>query len=74
LTGRGEVWRRRAERENVVSVDPGVCVAIPRGTHFQFRSLGSEPLTAVAVTMPPWPGDGEAYEVEGKWTPTVTRP
>jgi len=25
------------------------------------------------VTMPPWPGDGEAYEVEGNWAPTVHR-
>jgi mannose-6-phosphate isomerase-like protein (cupin superfamily) len=44
-----------------------VCVTIPLGTHFQFRSLGNEPLAAVAVTMPPWPGDGEAYEVAGPW-------
>jgi mannose-6-phosphate isomerase-like protein (cupin superfamily) len=25
------------------------------------------------ITMPPWPGDGEAYEVSGKWTPTLKR-
>ena len=24
-------------------------------------------VTAVAITMPPWPGDAEAYRVEGKW-------
>lgn len=31
----------------------------------------SAPLAALGGTMPPWPGEGEAYEVEGKWTPTV---
>jgi mannose-6-phosphate isomerase-like protein (cupin superfamily) len=25
------------------------------------------PLAAVAVTMPPWPGPDEAYEVTGAW-------
>ena len=26
-----------------------------------------DPLEAVAVTMPPWPGDNEAVAVKGKW-------
>jgi len=55
----------------VVAVEPGLCLTIPLGTHFQFRSFGGEPLAAVGVTMPPWPGDDEAFEVEGKWGPTV---
>jgi mannose-6-phosphate isomerase-like protein (cupin superfamily) len=70
LTGRGEMWRRLAGREDVVTLGAGVCLTIPLGTHFQFRSFGEEPLSAVAVTMPPWPGDGEVYEVAGPWTPT----
>jgi len=48
-----------------------VSIAIPTGMHFQFRCDGAEPLEAVAATMPPWPGEGEAYVVEGKWPPTV---
>jgi len=32
-----------------------------------FRSDSDEPLQAVAITRPPWPGEGEAYEVEGIW-------
>ena len=71
LGGRGEMWRRQGDREEIVPVDPGVCLTIPLGTSFQFRSLGPEPLTALGVTMPPWPGEGEAYPVEGKWTPTA---
>jgi mannose-6-phosphate isomerase-like protein (cupin superfamily) len=67
--GRGEMWRRQDAREEIVPVEPGVCLTIPLGTHFQFRSLGAEPLAAIGVTMPPWPGDGEAYEVVGKWEP-----
>ncbi len=73
LNGRGEMWRKLKGKEEVVNVDPGVCITLPVGTHFQVRSLGSEPLAAIGVTMPPWSGVGEAYEVQGKWTPTVRR-
>jgi mannose-6-phosphate isomerase-like protein (cupin superfamily) len=71
VKGRGEMWRKLGDQELVVPVDPGVCLTIPVGTHFQFRSLGYEPLAAIGITMPPWPGAGEAYEVKGKWTSTV---
>jgi len=71
LSGQGEMWRKLGEREEVVPVAPGVCLTIPCGTQFQFRSLGSEPLAAVGVTMPPWPGEGEAYPVKGKWGTTI---
>ncbi len=71
LAGRGEMWRRQGEREAIVTLEAGVCLTIPRGTHFQFRTLGDAPLAAVGVTMPPWPGDGEAVVVAGPWTPTV---
>jgi len=71
LSGRGEMWRRHADRESVVEMEPGVCLTIPLGTHFQFRSTGTEALAVVGVTMPPWPGDAEAIVVPGKWCPTV---
>lgn len=71
VRGRGEMWRKLGDQEEVMPVDPGVCITIPVGTHFQFRSFGYEPLAALGVTMPPWPGEGEAYPVEGKWEPTV---
>ena len=72
LTGRGEMWRKLGDQEEIVPVDPGTCITIPVGTHFQFRSFGFEPLAALGVTMPPWPGAGEAYQVEGLWKPTVS--
>lgn len=68
LTGRGQMWRSSDAGEEIVDVGPGVCLTIPVGTKFQFRSFGFEPLAAIGVTMPPWPGDGEAYAVEGPWT------
>jgi mannose-6-phosphate isomerase-like protein (cupin superfamily) len=74
VAGRGEMWRRQGQREEVVDVEPGVCLTIPLGTRFQFRSLGDEPLAALAVTMPPWPGEGEAAVVPGRWQPTVPSP
>jgi len=73
LKGHGEMWRKLNQHEEVVPVEFGVCISIPVGTHFQFRSLGPGPLAAVGVTMPPWPEGDEAYEVAGKWTPTVGR-
>lgn len=67
LAGQGEMWRRRGERQETVALRPGTCVSIPAGTHFQFRCAGEAPLAAVGVTMPPWPGPGEAYDVSGPW-------
>jgi mannose-6-phosphate isomerase-like protein (cupin superfamily) len=73
LGGSGEMWRASAEREEIVAMNPGVALTIPLGTRFQFRTTSGEPLTAVAVTMPPWPGPDEAVAVDGRWEPTVTR-
>jgi mannose-6-phosphate isomerase-like protein (cupin superfamily) len=67
VSGHGEMWRKQ---ENLV--ESGVALTIPLGTEFQFRSFGPEPLGAVGVTMPVWPGDGEAIIVEGKWKPCLT--
>jgi len=71
LSGRGEMWLKEEGREEIVPLERNVCLTIPLGTDFQFRSLGVEPLAAVSVTMPPWPGDGEAVVVRGKWEPTI---
>ncbi len=65
------MWRQLDGQEEVVPLEPNVCLTIPVGTHFQFRAFGYAALSAVGVTMPPWPGEGEAYEVNGKWEPTV---
>ncbi|MEM9568616.1 MAG: cupin domain-containing protein [Cyanobacteria bacterium P01_E01_bin.34] len=67
LGGAGEMWRKQGELEEIVTLASGTSLTLPQGTAFQFRSIGSVPLTAVAITMPPWPGDGEAYEVKGYW-------
>jgi mannose-6-phosphate isomerase-like protein (cupin superfamily) len=71
VSGHGRFWRRFGDDEEIVAVGPGVSIDIPTGTHFQYRCDGTEPLVAVAVTMPPWPGDDEAYLVAGIWPPTV---
>lgn len=71
VAGRGEMALRWEDVEEIGAVEPGVCVTIPAGTRFQFRALGDEPLSAVGVTMPPWPGDGEAVTADGPWSPTV---
>ncbi|HEV8680689.1 MAG TPA: hypothetical protein VGQ90_15035, partial [Stellaceae bacterium] len=69
--GRGRMWRKSGVREDITEIAAGISISIPAGTHFQFRCDGNQPLDAVAVTMPPWPGDGEAYTVAGIWPPTA---
>lgn len=71
VSGSGEMWRNQAGLEEVTRLEPGSCVSIPVGTAFQFRCSGSEPFSAVAVTMPPWPGEDEAYAVDGAWRPKL---
>jgi mannose-6-phosphate isomerase-like protein (cupin superfamily) len=71
IAGAGRLWRRLGERQEVTDLAPGTSIAIPTGAHFQFRCDGEVPLQIVAATLPPWPGDGEAYPVPGKWQPTV---
>lgn len=70
VSGRGAMWRKQGAREETVALEPGVCLTIPLGTHFQFRAADSEPLAAVAITLPPWPGIDEARAVDGPWQPT----
>jgi len=71
LAGHGEMWRRLGQDEAVVALEPGVCVTIPVGASFQFRSTKNVALEAVAITMPPWPGDKEAVAVIGPWKTTL---
>jgi mannose-6-phosphate isomerase-like protein (cupin superfamily) len=71
LEGRGEMWRELAGVSEIIEVSPGICITIPLGTRFQFRSAGDVPLSALGVTMPPWPGGDEAIFVDGPWRPTV---
>ena len=71
LSGQGRMWRRRGDEETVVEVLPGVSLSISLGTHFQLRNDAADPLTAVAVTMPPWPGEDDAHLVEGRWRAAV---
>ena len=71
LSGRGRMWRRLGEHEEIVEVEPGSSITIPVGTRFQFRSDSDETLSAIGVTMPPWPGEDEAYDVDGPWRATV---
>ncbi len=65
ISGRGEMWRKQAGREEIVALEPGVCLTIPMGTQFQFRASSTEAVSAIGVTMPPWPGEGEAVSVVG---------
>ena len=69
--GAGRLWRKRGDHEAVTDLAPGVSLAIPPNTHFQFRCEGPTPLVIVAATMPPWPGESEARPVPGKWEPRL---
>lgn len=67
LSGAGQMWRKQGDREETIELHPGLCLTIPHGTNFQFRSGLRTKLAIVAVTMPPWPGEDEAYSVSGTW-------
>jgi mannose-6-phosphate isomerase-like protein (cupin superfamily) len=71
VSGHGLMWRRLGDHEETVEVRPGTSITIPVGTQFQFCSDRHEPLVAVGATLPPWPGEEEAYDVAGPWTATV---
>ncbi len=66
-SGRGRMWRKNGSSESITDVHQGLSLSILVGTHFQFRCDGEEPLEAIGVTMPPWPGMEEAYPVQGAW-------
>lgn len=69
--GRGQMWRELDGHEEIVELFDGTSLSIPAGTRFQFKSVGEETLEAVGVTIPPWPGEGDADQVEGIWEPTL---
>lgn len=65
--GRGRIWRKSGSHEMITQLEPGLSLNIPVGTAFQFRCDGDTSLDIIGVTMPPWPGDGEAQFVDGVW-------
>lgn len=67
VSGRGQMWRRSGRTHEIADLAPGLSLTIPLGTSFQFRNDSDAPLTAVAITMPPWPGADEAEFVDGIW-------
>jgi mannose-6-phosphate isomerase-like protein (cupin superfamily) len=70
--GLGRMWRHQDGAEpREIELRPGVALTIPVGTSFQFRNTGREPLAAIGVTMPPWPGEGEAVDADGPWMPRL---
>jgi mannose-6-phosphate isomerase-like protein (cupin superfamily) len=70
--GLGQMWRHQDDGEpRVIDLRAGTALTIPVGTSFQFRNTGREPLAAIGVTMPPWPGEGEAMDVDGPWKPQL---
>jgi hypothetical protein len=73
VSGRGRIWRKLGEQEEIAELAPGTSLTIPTGTHFQFRCDGYQPLNAIGATMPPWPGENEAFFVDGAWQPTVLK-
>lgn len=70
VAGRGRMWRKSGDHEEVLEVHAGLSLDIPVGVSFQFRADGDAPLEAVGVTMPPWPGAEEVGFVDGPWAAT----
>jgi mannose-6-phosphate isomerase-like protein (cupin superfamily) len=71
ISGNGRLWRSRDEDQEMIDLTPGTGASIAAGTRFQFRNDGDTSLEIVIATFPPWPGEGEAIQREGAWTPSV---
>jgi mannose-6-phosphate isomerase-like protein (cupin superfamily) len=71
VSGKGRMWRRKGAQASTAALHTGLSIAIPAGTAFQFRNDGDGPLSAVGVTIPPWPGEEEWLQVDGVWEPEI---
>jgi mannose-6-phosphate isomerase-like protein (cupin superfamily) len=67
ISGRAEIWRSNQRGESIETVEAGASLAIPRGTRFQYRTVGTEPFCFIMTTIPAWPGDDEAIPTDGVW-------
>jgi mannose-6-phosphate isomerase-like protein (cupin superfamily) len=72
VQGIGQVWLKDQEISEVIDVNPGVAIAIPKGVYFQSRNTGWEPLSFICIDSPKWPAHGEevrkeTVSVQGKW-------
>ena len=63
VSGSGAIWR---EGIGMTGLLPGTALAIERGVGFQFRA-GDDGLGIVGTTVPAWPGDDEAEQIERDW-------
>ncbi len=67
LAGDGQLWRKLKEEETITPFTKDTAVTILPGCYFQFKNTGKETLRFLIVTMPPWPGEDEAFAVKGYW-------
>ena len=65
LSGRGEMWRGAARSSRSWPWSPACASRSRPAPGSSSATLGEVPVGAVAVTMPPWPGDEEAIPVDG---------
>ena len=71
LSGEGQIWRRDGTGEDTTVLSAGVSIDIPVGTAFQYRCTGADPLEFLCISMPRWPGEGEATVIDGPWVPNA---
>ena len=69
--GRGEFWRRTGHERGSGGVGARRVPDGAAGHALPVPLTGPGRLQCVAVTMPPWPGETEAYAVEGRWEPNL---
>ena len=70
LEGYGQVWRCPPEVDPAevepMAVQPGDALTIPVGWRFQFSAAADSAagLRFLCITIPPWPGAGEAHPAD----------
>jgi mannose-6-phosphate isomerase-like protein (cupin superfamily) len=73
IGGRGCIWLKGGDeaKGEEKDVGPGTCLTIPAGVHFQYRNDGSDSLTFLCVTMPPFQSqEKNNAKVEPHWKPS----
>lgn len=73
LSGSGRIWRSISVDDlgSVAELVPNRSLVLPRGTTFQWRCEGGEPLRILGTTSPRWEGPQDAEAAEGPWIPTI---
>lgn len=54
ISGNGAIWIKTNNKEQVIPVQEGAHVVIPKGASTQFKNMGNDKLIFLVITSPPY--------------------